>query len=80
MLFTGSVDNTLKVWKGPTDDITDSPEQTLCAQTVVAHDRDINHIDISPNDRLIVTASRDRTAKVIDAAMAKHLYVSVVEY
>ena len=63
-LLTGSVDNTLKLWKGPSDDLTDDPEHIICTQTVLAHDRDINSIDIAPNDRLIVTASRDKTAKV----------------
>ena len=63
-LLTGSVDNTLKLWNGPSDDLTDEPEHVICTQTVLAHDRDINSIDIAPNDRLIVTASRDKTAKV----------------
>lgn len=64
LLLTGSVDNTLKVWRGPSDDITDNPEQIRCAQTVLAHDRDINSIDIAPNDKMVVTASRDKSAKV----------------
>ena len=63
-LLTGSVDNTLKLWKGPSDDLTDETEHVICTQTVLAHDRDINPIDIAPNDRLIVTASHDKTAKV----------------
>ncbi|KAF6039472.1 TBL3 [Bugula neritina] len=63
-MLTGSVDNTLKLWKGPTDDLTDSPEQIYCAQTVLAHDRDINSVDMSPNDRLVLTGSRDKTAKI----------------
>jgi len=64
-MLTGSVDNTLKLWKGPTDDLTDSPEQIYCTQTVLAHDRDINSVDMSPNDRLVLTGSRDKTAKVV---------------
>lgn len=63
-LLTGSIDNTLKLWRGPTDDITENPEQILCKNTQLAHDRDINSIDVSPNDKMIVTASRDKTAKV----------------
>lgn len=54
----------MKVWRGPSDDIMDSPKQIRCTQTVLAHDRDINSIDVSPNDKLAVTASRDKTAKV----------------
>ncbi|XP_067929652.1 transducin beta-like protein 3 [Watersipora subatra] len=62
--ITGSVDNTLKVWRGPSEDLTDSPEQIICTETVLAHDRDINAVDVAPNDKLLVTASRDKTAKV----------------
>lgn len=64
LMLTGSIDNTLKVWRGTTDDLTDEPQHIRCTQTVLAHDRDINSIDISPNDKLAVTASRDKSAKV----------------
>lgn len=63
--LTGSTDNTLKIWKSTSGNLSDSPEHIHCAQTELAHDRDINCIDVSPNDKLIVTASRDKTAKVI---------------
>ena len=32
--------------------------------TAVAHDQDINAVCVSPNDKLIATASQDKTAKV----------------
>ena len=32
---------------------------------VAAHDKDVNALAVSPNDALVVTASQDRTAKVL---------------
>lgn len=32
--------------------------------TVLAHQKDINCVTVSPNDKLIATASQDKTAKV----------------
>jgi U3 small nucleolar RNA-associated protein 13 len=32
--------------------------------TEIAHDKDINSVCISPNDKLIATGSQDKTAKV----------------
>jgi WD40 repeat protein len=32
--------------------------------TEIAHDKDINSVCVSPNDRLIATGSQDKTAKV----------------
>lgn len=32
--------------------------------TIEAHDKDINHLSIAPNDSLVATASGDKTAKV----------------
>ena len=67
-MLTGSVDNTMKLWRGAQQhcggDLTESAERIICQHTQLAHDRDINSIDISPNDKLAVSASRDKTAKV----------------
>jgi len=32
--------------------------------TILAHEKEINCVTISPNDKLIATASQDKTAKV----------------
>lgn len=32
--------------------------------TEIAHDKDINSVSVSPNDKLIATGSQDKTAKV----------------
>lgn len=69
-MFTGSQDRTVKMW-----DLTnvatsfdaaaeDQPQKCKSLTTHKAHDKDINSLDISPNDRLLVSGSQDRTAKV----------------
>lgn len=42
-------------------------DQTLLLNTsctILAHQKEINCVTISPNDKLIATASQDKTAKV----------------
>ncbi|KAI0718943.1 U3 small nucleolar RNA-associated protein [Cerioporus squamosus] len=69
-MFTGSQDRTIKMW-----DLSSVPlaaEDGEGAHTVKcksltthkAHDKDINSLDVAPNDRLLVSGSQDRTAKV----------------
>ncbi len=66
-LISGSADKLLKKWSieygsGKLEAANDS----LCfpSVTIKAHEKDINHVCISPNDQLIASASQDRTAKV----------------
>jgi U3 small nucleolar RNA-associated protein 13 len=54
-LITGSQDLTIKRW---------SPRTQQAVYTRKAHDKDINAIDVSPDDRMFATASQDRTAKI----------------
>ncbi|XP_062820586.1 transducin beta-like protein 3 isoform X1 [Anolis carolinensis] len=67
-VVTASQDHTIKVWPlpdslPPKED--DADLVTLQAQvTVKAHDKDINSVAVSPNDKLIATGSQDRTAKL----------------
>ncbi|KDQ63125.1 hypothetical protein JAAARDRAFT_367694 [Jaapia argillacea MUCL 33604] len=67
-MFSGSQDRTIKMW-----DVSDVPiaaseegESTKCKSlyTQKAHDKDINSLDISPNDQLLASGSQDRTAKI----------------
>lgn len=39
--------------------------------TVKAHEKDINTVMVSPNDKLIATGSQDKTAKVFDVKFLK---------
>jgi U3 small nucleolar RNA-associated protein 13 len=43
------------------------PVNLSCINTVLAHDKDINCVSISPNDRFIATSSQDKTAKLWDS-------------
>jgi U3 small nucleolar RNA-associated protein 13 len=45
---------------------TTTPFTPRSVYTQKAHDKDINAIDISPDDKLFVTSSQDRTIKVFN--------------
>jgi WD40 repeat protein len=49
-------DNTLKVWKLPALD-SDCVEVNSAQMTIMAHQKYINAVKISPNDKLIATSS-----------------------
>lgn len=69
-MFTGSQDRTIKMWDiatVPSSSSENTPPKSLKSLTTqVAHDKDINSLDISPNDRFLVSGSQDRTAKVFE--------------
>lgn len=55
-----SQDTCLKLW-----DIPANPSDSLnCTKTEIAHQKDINSVTVSPNDKIIATASQDKTAKL----------------
>ncbi|KAH9486256.1 Transducin beta-like protein 3 [Psilocybe cubensis] len=71
-MFTGSQDRTIKMW-----DVSDVPTTVASSSDVdvvrcksltthKAHEKDINALDISPNDRFLVSGSQDRTAKIFE--------------
>ena len=64
-MVTGSQDNTIKLWPLPDSFPAEGPPARLSSEvTEHAHEKDINSIAVAPNDKLIVTGSLDRTAKV----------------
>jgi U3 small nucleolar RNA-associated protein 13 len=68
-MFTGSQDRTIKMWdllSISTDSSPDEPVKCKSLTTHKAHDKDINSLDVAPNDRLLASGSQDKTAKVYE--------------
>lgn len=65
-LFTGSQDRTIKMWNvSPLAASMEPPPIALqCLSTVRAHDKDINSLDVSSRDSLLVSGSQDKTANI----------------
>lgn len=70
IFFSGGEDTTLKKWsfiegKTKSKPEAEKPCKSLVAvQTIKAHDDRIDDIAVSPNDQIVATASRDKTAKI----------------
>ncbi|KAL6927685.1 hypothetical protein ACO0SA_004308 [Hanseniaspora valbyensis] len=64
-VITASADMTIKKWAVPQKINSDSLTIVNSSEfTRKAHDKDINSIDVSPNDTLLATASYDKTCKI----------------
>jgi U3 small nucleolar RNA-associated protein 13 len=67
-MFTGSQDRTIKMWdlSGVTLESAASGQESRIKSlsTLKAHDKDINALNVSPNDKLLASGSQDRTAKI----------------
>uniref|UniRef100_A0A8B9CAN2 Transducin beta like 3 n=1 Tax=Anser brachyrhynchus TaxID=132585 RepID=A0A8B9CAN2_9AVES len=70
-VVTSSQDCTIKVWNIPESltskakaALSSSPETLHAQVTERGHDKDINSVAVSPNDKLIATGSQDRLAKL----------------
>ncbi|XP_035229762.1 transducin beta-like protein 3 isoform X2 [Stegodyphus dumicola] len=65
---SGSQDTTLKLWEVPESQPVVTAKLLLTPFcTAKAHDKHINSIDISENDKLVATGSQDHTAKIWNA-------------
>ncbi|KAK9499793.1 hypothetical protein O3M35_002763 [Rhynocoris fuscipes] len=68
-LISASQDTVMKKWKLPSMfDINEQPISLTMKAAKVSHEKDINGIAVSPNDKLIATASMDKTAKLWSSA------------
>ncbi|KAJ8253903.1 hypothetical protein COCON_G00205150 [Conger conger] len=65
-VVSGSLDYTIKVWDIPEQQGEgEAGEQLLSVRsTEKAHDKDVNSVVVSPNDKLVASGSQDRTVKV----------------
>nr|XP_056722136.1 transducin beta-like protein 3 [Euleptes europaea] len=67
-VVTASQDCTIKVWNLPESLSAKAkaagPEGLHAHLTEKAHDKDVNSVAVSPNDKLIATGSQDKTAKL----------------
>jgi U3 small nucleolar RNA-associated protein 13 len=77
-MFTGSQDRTIKMWDLSVVPLTNqgdkngNPEVIKCKSltTHKAHEKDINSLDVAPNDRLLASGSQDRSVKVYEIEYA----------
>ncbi|XP_054614902.1 transducin beta-like protein 3 [Dunckerocampus dactyliophorus] len=63
-IVSGSQDCTVKVWDLPADLSATDVHQLTARVTEKAHDKDVNSVAVSPNDKLLASGSQDRTAKL----------------
>jgi WD40 repeat protein len=71
-IVSGSEDSTLKIWKVALDESGKHPVYTLHSHhTEVAHDKGINSVALSPDNKWIASAGGDKTAKVTFHAKLK---------
>lgn len=72
---SASNDSCLKLWQIPENIVknvtnnkklatSDFPIALNCSKTAIAHDKDINSVCVSPNDKIIASASQDKTVKL----------------
>lgn len=71
LLATASQDRTVKIWDLAADLLAaasqgDPAPAVRSLLTLKIHDKDINALDISPNDRLLASGSQDRLAKIFE--------------
>ena len=69
-LITASQDRTLKLWDlstlDPDRDVDAPPEKLKSLMTLRAHEKDINSLDVSPNDKFLVSGSQDKLVKIFE--------------
>ena len=68
-IFTASQDRTIKMWDLNAIDVDSSePAKPKSLLTQKIHEKDINSLDLSPNDRLLASGSQDKLVKVFEVS------------
>lgn len=62
--ITGSEDTTMKVWRIPKSHDGKGVQTLNTISNTRAHEKDINSIAVAPNDKIICSASQDKTGKL----------------
>jgi U3 small nucleolar RNA-associated protein 13 len=72
-LITGSQDRTIKMWDLSALDPSAGGDSVRLKSiaTLKAHDKDINALDVAPNDALLASGSQDKTAKIFSISYAR---------
>lgn len=68
-MMTASQDRTIKMWdltSIPLDEIPDEPIKPKSLATIRAHEKDINALDLAPNDRFLASGSQDKLVKIYE--------------
>ena len=77
--MSGSRDLTIKLWSLPQTEPSQGTVLPLLAKlTQKAHDKEIQSLAVSPNDKLIASGSRDKKAKVAERLSLSKLFCAVV--
>ena len=74
-LVSCSKDLTVKCWKLPQLLVRGETVELGVVWTEKAHEKDINVVTVSPNDKLVVSAAQDKTAKVWKLKSGRHVGV-----
>ncbi|KAG8854349.1 U3 small nucleolar RNA-associated protein 13 [Serendipita sp. 411] len=80
-IITGSQDCTIKLWDlgsiPSKASHSDAPKNLPSLVTQKAHDKDINSLDIAPNDSILATGSQDKTARLFAIQYQKNVNASL---
>lgn len=74
-LFTASQDRTIKMWDLTSlslnvDEHPEDPIKPKSLATLRVHEKDINSLDISPNDKFLASGSQDKLVKIFEVDFA----------
>uniref|UniRef100_A0A336LQ95 CSON000914 protein n=1 Tax=Culicoides sonorensis TaxID=179676 RepID=A0A336LQ95_CULSO len=72
---SGSQDKCIKMWKLIKEKTNSENYHLQCTNSQLAHEKDINSIKISPNNKFVATGSQDKTAKLWDTQTFQLIHV-----